>query len=423
MSARPSGRQERWDVAVIGGGVVGLSAALELQARGRDVVVIDPVSSGSRSASFGNAGVISRGSLLAVAGPSVWPNLVRYALGRDAGVRIRWRSWPAFAAWLPRFLASSRADAWRRTALGLNPLVASAYDHHVRLAQRVGAERMIRRDGYLKLYRTAAGLAGAALERAILAEAGVRADVLGRDDVRQLEPHLADRYENALFFPETGSVDTPGALVDAYRLAFLERGGRWLAAKAMRIRPREDGAMVETEAGPVDADFAVLSAGAGSGRLLSPLGVRVPLAAERGYHLQLPLKAAARLGRPLHDVAGGFAAAPMAGGVRVLTGIELAGPDDPPDLRQLRCVLDRAKATLPVDDADPAGAWLGSRPSIADGRPVIGPACGLPRLMLAFGHGHIGFSTGPVTGRIVADLVTGATPPIPLEPFSPARFG
>lgn len=406
---------------MIGGGIVGLSTALELQARGRRVTLIDPWTP-TTQASFGNAGVISRGSILAVASPSVWPNLFRYALNRNAGVRIRWRSVPQFSRWLPRFLASSHARAWRHTALALNPLTAAAYAYHERLAQIVGARHLVRRDGYLKLYRSDAAFAASALEREILDEAGVRTVLLGSAGIRDLEPALANIYVRALFFPDTGSVDTPGELVEAYRRAFLERGGKWLAGRLRRIRGREGGLALDTDVGAVEADFGVLSAGVDSGGLLAPLGLRFPLAAERGYHLQLRLTPGARLGRPMHDVNAGFAAAPMAGGVRLLTGIELAGSGDPLDLTQLLAAIEAVREALPTEPSDPDGCWLGSRPSIADGRPVIGPAPGLARLILAFGHGHIGFSTGPVTGRIVADLLSDAPPQLPIAAFSPARF-
>lgn len=421
MSKAKQADGSAWDAAVVGGGIVGLSTALELQARGRRVVVVDPDEPRAQ-ASFGNAGVISRGSILAVAAPSIWPNLASYGLGRDAAVRIRWASLPQFARWLPSFLFAANSAAWRRTAAALNPLTAAACEHHLRLAELAGATAMIRRDGYLKLYRDDAGFARSAAERDVLADAGVQAEPLSRRALRELEPGLSDVYARALFFPESGAVDSPGDLVAAYRRAFLARGGGWLTGRAQRLRPREGGFEVEMQGQRIAAAFVVVCAGVASGRLLGPLGYRFPLAAERGYHRQLDYAGERRLRRPMHDVSAGFAAAPMGGGVRVLTGIELAGPDDPPDLRQLSLALNRAAEALPVASAEPGEAWLGSRPSIADGRPVIGAAPGLPRLLLAFGHGHIGFSTGPVTGRIVADLLCGVSPPLPIMPFSPVRF-
>src|SRR5688572_10047131 len=153
-----------WDVAVIGGGIVGLSTALEMQARGRQVIVLDRDRPRER-ASFGNAGAISRGSILTVASPTVWRNAIRFATNADPAVRIRWGALPDFARWLGAFLPACNTAAWRRSASALSPLTAAAFEHHQRLARTAGCQRLLRRTGYLKLYRTAGGFAAAALER------------------------------------------------------------------------------------------------------------------------------------------------------------------------------------------------------------------------------------------------------------------
>ena len=153
---------------------------------------------------------------------------------------------------------------------------------------------------------------------------------------------------------------------------------------------------------------------------MRPLGYRFPLAAERAYHRHYRTRA--NLTRPVHDVDGAYALAPCGDEVRLLTGIELARPDDPPSPTQLARVLPEAAGTLALAEPVDAEPWCGSRPSTPDGLPIIGQAPWHPNLFLAFGHGHIGFSTGPITGRILADLIDGAAPPIPISPFAPERF-
>ncbi|WP_309082913.1 FAD-binding oxidoreductase [Chelativorans sp.] len=410
------------DIAVIGAGIVGLSCALELMERGKSVTVLDSGDPAGR-ASFGNAGVISRGSIFPVAGPGVLRKLPRYLLGRDIAVRIRLASIASNAAWVASFVRAANETAWRKAAAALDPLVGLAYERHLALAAKVGAGHMIKRNGYLRLYRSKDAPAAARLERAILDEHGVHAELLGGPEVRELEPHLAPRFEAGLLFPESGSVESPGALVDAYARHLLARGGRIVHGTAETIQQHNEGVTVRTATETVRAGLAVIAAGARSGRLAAKLGYRFPLAAERGYHLHLRPRGNAVLNRPVHDAEGAYVMSPMEGLVRILSGVELAAPDDPPDETQLRAVLADARKSLPLEEAPDQKVWVGSRPSTPDGLPVIGFAPRHDRVLFAFGHGHIGLSTGPVTGLIVAQLAAGQRPALPIGPFSPARFG
>ncbi len=411
-----------WDVAVIGGGIVGLSTALELQSRGRSVIVIDRGNSRDR-ASFGNAGVINRASILTPASPWGWRKLLRFAANREIAVRIRYPAIPYLARWLGHFLGSCNESSWRKSAKALNALTCVAYEHHQRLAELVGGTTLLRRNGYLKLYREPPLDSISLLEQQILVESGIEARLLDSAALRELEPFIADTFTHALHIPESGSVSSPGRLVELCWDTFRAKGGSATNGEARAIRFSERVATVELNGYQVHASNIVVAAGAWSAGLLAPLGYRVPFAAERGYHVHFKLRAGQTLNRPVADVGGGYAAAPIEEGVRVLTGIEIARPDDPPNDRQLRAVIKTARATLPVEDIVPYSSWKGSRPSTGDGLPVIGRTLRYPALLVAFGHGHIGFSTGPVTGRIIANLLTGQPPQLPIGPFSIERFG
>jgi D-amino-acid dehydrogenase len=405
---------------VIGGGIVGLSCALNLLERGRSVALVDPGRAMS-AASYGNAGVISRGSLFPVAAPGLWPGLLRYAANRDPGLRIRYRSLPGVLPWLVRFLGRANERAWREAASALDPLTAAAYDEHVRLAAVAGATDLIARRGYLKLYRTEAAFRASGLEREILARHGVRTEVLGPGEVAEAEPALTRPFARGLLFTESGAVAGPGELVARYRAAAAGRGALMVEAACGRLALGPEGVEVGWSGGSLTAGHAVLSAGFWSGGLARQLGYRFPLAAERGYHRHYRVER--NLTRPVHDTGGACVLAPMGEGVvRLLSGIEIADPSDPPDPRQLALVAPEAAATMALGDALDPGPWCGLRPSTPDGLPVIGRAPRHPRVVLAFGHGHIGLSTGPVTGRLVADHVDGRAHAIPLHPFRPERF-
>lgn len=415
-------RDKNFDVVVVGGGIVGLSVALEAQMRGLTVALIDPGIDEAR-ASYGNAGVLSRGSIFPMAAPGLRARLPRYALGRDVSVRARLRSLPFLLPWLARFVLAAEEGAWRRTAAALNPMVAQAFDRHVAMADVVGARHLIRRNGWLRLYRSEQAFAGSALEREVLAHNGVRTDCLGGDEIRQLEPHLARRFTNGIFFPDTGSVESPGELVELYRLAAEARGAVLVRGIAEGISRLEAGMAVHVGENRVQGSHVVLAAGARSADLARKLGYRFPLAAERGYHRHFDLPAGVELRRPVYDAAGGYVLSPMNGKVRLLSGVELARPDDPADTTQIRAVEPDARQTLRFTAPVEHEPWLGSRPSTPDGLPIIGRAARHPGLIFAFGHGHIGFANGPVTGAIVASLIRNEAPPVAISAFAPQRFG
>jgi D-amino-acid dehydrogenase len=408
-------------VCVIGGGIVGLSAALELQSRGFKVIVIDRGRPRER-ASFGNAGLIGDGSILTPAGPGVWRNLARYVANRDPALRIRYRSLPSTGRWLLRFLTNCTEEAWRRSAKALSPLTTIAYDNHMRLAHAVGAVALMRRTGYLKLFPRFPSDAISLLEREILDERSIRAVLLDAAGLRDLEPSLARSFSHALFFPDSGSVTNPGGLLELYWKAFRERKGAVSVGEAQAITYRENRIAVRVNGAQIAAQRMVIAAGAWSAGLIAPLGYRIPFAAERGYHAHFKLRPGERLSRPIFDPDASYTAAPIEDGVRVMTGIELARPEDPPDFRQLCAVLGKARARLSLAGTATSPEWFGSRPSTADGLPVIGEAARHRGLFFAFGHGHIGFSTGPATGRIIADLMTQTQPQIQIAPFAIERF-
>lgn len=412
----------RWNAIVVGGGIVGLSTALELLSRGNKVVLIDRDVPRAR-ASFGNNGVISRGSLLTVASPGFWNKVVRYAANRHTALRIRYSSLPSLLRWIVHFSGCCNEATWRRCASALNPLTGAAYEHHLRLADLVGARSLIKRNGYLRLFRAPATFAATRLEREILAEAGVEAAILNANELRELEPALKRSFASALFFPGTGCVEDPAQLVELYREAFLDRGGAFVTGNVEALEPGSHNVTARLAGRKITAAHAVIAAGAWSDRLTAPLGYRFPYAAERGYHAYFSLQGEATINRPMVDVDGSYGAAPVGGRIRITCGIELADADDPADYSQLEAAIATARPVLPIERMIEDSRWMGSRPSVADGLPVIGRAPRHPRLLLAFGHGHIGLSTGPVTGRIVADLLGGLQPPIPIQPFAIERFG
>lgn len=414
---------ETADIVVVGGGMVGLACAIALKDRGLDVVLCDPGEARART-SYGNAGVVSRGSILPMSSPALWGKLPAYLRNADRGLRLRYAHLPRIIPYTAHFLASARASRWRRAAAALLPLTSAAYPAHERLAVRAGTSERLQRTGWLKAYRTQAAFEAAALEREILSGHGVAFDILDTAGIRDLEPALVRPYARAMLLTETGSVREPGRLIEACEALFAGLGGRRLRGSVESLSPEAEGWRVVHEAGAVRSKQVVLAAGAASGSIARSLGYRFAVAAERGYHRHYALHPdSPPLTRPVLDTGAGSILSPMGDHrVRVLSGVELNARDAAPDHTQIEAASREAGETLRLGGPLDNEPWLGSRPSTPDGMPVIGPAPRHRGLLFAFGHGHIGLSTGPITGEIVADLATGRTPAVPVAPFAPQRL-
>jgi D-amino-acid dehydrogenase len=409
-------------VAVIGAGIVGSCCALFLQRDGHDVTLIDPLPPGAGTSS-GNAGIISLGSVVPVATPGILRRAPALLRDPDGPLAIRWRHLPRLLPWLARFALASRPGRAEALSEALAALVRRAGRAHDVVIQQCALADLVRHGGWLKVARSEAGLLEAtAFDRRMLDRAGAPYELLGPAEVRALEPALSPDLAAGLLLPENRAVRHPQRYVEGIARTVVERGGRWLRARARRFA-FEGGrvaAVVTDSAGEVPADAVVLAAGAFSRHLAARAGVRVPLDAERGYHLMLP-HPEPTLSRPVYPVEDGFVLAPMEHGLRLTGGVELASPDAPPDYRRVRRLARRAAAVLPGLEPRVLSEWQGCRPSLPDSLPVLGEAPRWRNLFLAFGHQHVGLTLGPLTGMIVADLVAGRDPGIDLAPYGAGR--
>jgi D-amino-acid dehydrogenase len=305
----------------------------------------------------------------------------------------------------------------------MRPMFARAIAEHEALMGEAGATRYLRHTGWLKLYRGDRSFAATARERALAAEFGMPQRVLDADETRTLEPSLAPVFRHAVFWEQAASVSNPLAVTRAYAARFAALGGIAVNGNALSLHRSGTRWRVEAEQGPIDADAAVVALGPWAPDLLGPLGLRLPLAVKRGYHRHFGARGNAGLTRPVLDADNGYCLAPMEQGIRVTTGAEFAPRDAAPTPVQLDRVMPAATALFPLGEPVEATPWLGARPCFADSRPVIGPAPGLAGLWLAYGHGHSGLTLGPATGRLIAEMMTGAMPFCDPAPYAAERFG
>ena len=407
-------------VAVIGAGIVGVSAALFLQRDGHRVTLIDREGPAAGT-SFGNAGGVVTTSCAPLALPGMLRRVPRMLLDPLGPLVVRWRYLPWIAPWLVRFVLASRPARVERIADALAALNRQVEAPWRALAQQAGVAELLHPVGWLEVYETDAGFAATQSERDLMARRGLHFDVLDADELRQLEPGLAPIFKHGFFQSEGLFVADPGYVVRALAGDFVARGGHLQTEEVTGFRLDARPYRLMTAGGEtIEADAVVLAAGAWSRGLAKQLGARVPLDTERGYHLMLP-PAEPGLSRPSIHGERGFALSPMQDGIRLCSQVEFAGLKAPPDFRRVRGLLPAAKRMLPGLVAEERSAWLGFRPSLPDSLPVIGPAPRYADVYLAFGHGQLGMTQGPLTGRVVADLVAGRDPGLDISPYRPDR--
>jgi D-amino-acid dehydrogenase len=407
------------DVIVLGAGIVGVSAAYAARQRGLSVILIDRREPGSET-SYGNAGVLSSGSILPLNKPSLWQALPTYLTNRNAA--LRWD--PAWALrnidWVVRFLANATAAQTRPRAAALHGLIGASLKLHREWIVKADAAQRIRETGWLKAWRSDA-VAAAKQEQAFLADYGIESRLLGRQAISALEPNILPVYKVGLLHTQTASVDSPGNVVKAYARMFVGAGGELRQSDIKAIVPDGEGWRVVLAEGGISARHVVVALGPWSADLLRPLGYRVPLAFERGYHREFKPNPARSLQRPIHDAEASFLMTPMEQGIRVTSGVELTARDAPSSFAQLDQVVPLARGVVEFGEAV-GEPWRGARPTLPDSLPMIGPAPRHSGLWLAFGNQHIGFTTGPATGAAIAAMIGGAPPPFDVSAFSPSRY-
>lgn len=410
------------DAIVLGAGIVGVSVALHLQARGVSVTLVDRRAPGEET-SYGNAGLIEASSVVPYGFPRDWRTLLRLARNDSTMLRYDARSLPAYARWLAAFWRESAPQRLAGAARDMLPLISHCVAEHEALIARTDLRALVRPIGWLQAYRSPQAFEREceAAQR-LAAEHHLRTEVFDAAGLRAAEPSLNEGYAGAIHWIDPASVADPGALVKGYAALFLREGGRFATGDARTLRAQGGGWQVQTDDGPLAAELAVVAMGPWSDQVTAPLGYRVPLMAKRGYHMHYASAAGAPLLRPIVDIEGGYVVAPMRQGLRLTTGVELATRNRPPNYAQLDAAERAARPVFGLGERIDDMPWMGMRPCTPDMRPVLGPAPRHAGLWFAFGHNHHGLTLGPVSARLVAEQIMGETPFTDPAPYSPMRF-
>lgn len=409
------------DVTIIGAGAIGIASALSLLENGLTVELIDrdPPASG---ASHGNAGVVSPWNCVPQSMPGIWKSVPRWLIDPEGPLSVKWSHLPQFLPWAWRFLRVGKPDRLARISDAMSALTRSNVDLYRHHLNGTGREDLIRDSYYVHVFRDAAAIDLNQFGWRLRSDRGAPLHVVRGEELWELEPALSRDYKAAVVITEQARSLDPGAVGKALADKAQSMGAVLHRRTVQSITPSSDsGWTIATEEGEMHARSLVIAAGAWSARLLKPLGVRVPLEAERGYHLVLR-DPGVTVNNSIMDTERKFVASLMHAGVRCAGTAEFAGLDAPPDYRRARVLAGHAKSLFPDINTNDTEEWMGVRPSLPDSLPCIGPIPGFENLYAAFGHCHHGFGMAPQTGRLVAHIVRGIEPNVDITPYRIDRF-
>ena len=405
---------------VLGAGVAGLSSALYLQRSGQQVMVIDPLPPAGGT-SYGNAGLISSDTAVPVALPGMLGKVPRWLADREGPLIVRPSYFPTALPWLLRWIAASRME---RVLQISDAMRALHKDSLICWRELLGAEHyadLIRPVGQVRLWEGEG--AESRIEMMVAERHGIRVERLDADALRQIYPDISPNVTHGLLVPGNAYTVNPQRLVRTLGTLLVEAGGEIIAERAMKIIPQGSAAgyRVITNISNRCAPKIVVATGAWTRELLDPLGIRVPLETERGYHAMMPAPNLT-LPIPISVKNRGFGLTSMEGGLRAAGTVEIGGLRAPLDERRAMVLVTHAKRIFPKLETGEPSYWMGHRPSTPDSLPVLGEALGQPGLFFSFGHGHFGMTGSPPSARLVSQLVNGVPPSIDPAPYACNRF-
>lgn len=405
------------DVAIVGAGIVGVAVAFKLLERGRSVTLIDRRGIAEET-SRGNAGGLAFSDVLPLATSGVLRKLPRWLTDPLGPLTIPPAYLPQIAPWLIRFWRAGWPDRVRASIAAQSALMRLAAREMVNLVAAAGIAHMIRSDGVLELYESEAELAASEPGWRARTQEGIEFRHVRGSELADLQPGLSPRFVAGTFIPKWQTVSDPYDFAIAIAAAVQQRGGELMIAEVTSVAP---GGLTLADGRTLNARKIVVAGGAWSKPLAAQLGDDIPLETERGYNTTLP-PGSFDLKRQLTFGGHGFVITPLSSGIRIGGAVELGGLKLPPNFARADAMLQKARAFLPGLSTTGGRQWMGFRPSLPDSLPVIGTSRRSPDIVYAFGHGHLGLTQSAATGKLVAELVTGAAPSIDLNPFSPQRF-
>ena len=410
---------KRLKIGIVGAGIQGISNGLFLQKKGFDVTIFDRDEPGSPAASYGNAGHFSPYACVLMNRPDILADVPAMLLSTTGPLALKWNYVPKMIPWFLRFIRNCTTKRMMHTAKNMHQILDLALPAYDELFDEIDLEGLVEKKGILYIWNDQS-LKSRELEIKVRNELGVDQQVVTPKEIHDLEPHIKPFYHGGVYYQYGRHARNPKKILLKLYNLFLKKGGKFLKMNVQDINFDGDKPAIKTETQRFIFDKLVIACGAFSKRLTDNLDEKIPLDTERGYHVHFK-GCDHLLNRPVIFSNRGFGITPMEQGLRVVGTVEFGGLNNPLSKGRVKNLINNAKYML-GDLPEHEDEWMGFRPSLPDFLPVIGPSKNHKNIFYCFGHHHLGWTLGPISGKIIAGMIAEENTNLDLKPYSSLRF-
>ena len=407
-------------VGIVGAGIQGVSNALFLQKKGFDVTIFDRDEPGSPAASYGNAGHFSPYASLSLNRTDILLDVPAMLMSSTGPLALKWNYVPKMIPWFLKFLMNTSKNKMMHTAKNMHQILDLALPAYDEIFDEIkDLEGLVENKGILYIWNDK-DLKSRELEIKVREELGVEQQLVNKHEIHDLEPHIRPFYHAGVFYPNARHARNPKKILLKFFDLFIKKGGKFNKVNIKDIEFDNEKPIFITEAQRFIFDKAVIACGAFSKKLTDNLGEKIPLDTERGYHVHFK-NCDHLLSRPVIFQNRGFGVTPMEQGLRVVGTVEFGGLENPLSKSRIKNLINNAKYMF-GDLPDHEDEWLGFRPTLPDFLPVMGPSKKYKNVFYCFGHHHLGWTLGPISGKIVSGMIAEENTNLNLSPYSSTRF-
>ena len=406
-------------VGIIGAGIQGVCTGLEIAKKGIPVTIFDRNEPGSM-ASYGNAGHFSPYAVVQLNRPDILYNIPKMLFSSYGPLAVKWSYVPKMIPWIFNFIKNSNTKSMLRTAKYMHQILDLSLDAYEDVFKEIDTSGLVEKKGIIYIW-TNKNLKSRNLEIKTRDNLGVKQIIISKSEILDLEPNLQPIFDGGVLYDYGWHARDPQKITKKIFDLFLKYGGKFIKEDVLHLKQtKSDETLIKTSQKEYFFEKTVIDTGAFSNKLTDQLGEDIPLDTERGYHVHFK-GMENLLSRPVIDLDRGFGLTPMNQGMRAVGTVELGGLENPLSKKRIDYIVRCAKKLLP-QLKEHNDEWLGFRPTLPDCLPVIGPSLKNKNIIFAFGHHHLGWTLGAITGKIVSGIVAEEKTNLDLSPYSSKRF-
>ena len=411
--------EKKLKIGIVGAGIQGISNALFLQKKGFDVTIFDRDEPGSPAASYGNAGHFSPYASVPINRPDILTDVPAMLLSSTGPLALKWNYVPKMIPWLLKFISNCSPKRMMHTARNMHQILDLALPAYDELFDEIDLEGLVEKKGILYIWNNQS-LKSRELEINVRKELGVDQQIVTPKEIHDLEPNIKPFYYGGVYYRHGRHARNPRKILLKLFDLFKKKDGKFIKMNVQDIKFNDESPIIKTETQSFNFDKIVIACGAFSKRLTDNLDEKIPLDTERGYHVHFK-GCEHLLNRPVIFQNRGFGITPMEQGLRVVGTVEFGGLNNPLSKERIKNLINNAKYML-GDLPEHEDEWLGFRPSMPDFLPVIGPSKNHKNVFYCFGHHHLGWTLGPISGKIISGMIAKENTNLDLKPYSSLRF-